>query len=55
MTLREKRILITGGASGIGLAIAKRAAEEGSRIVVADISHDSQARWDGTRSRSTSR
>jgi NAD(P)-dependent dehydrogenase (short-subunit alcohol dehydrogenase family) len=42
MTLREKRILITGGASGIGLAIAKRAADEGSRIVVADISHGSE-------------
>jgi NAD(P)-dependent dehydrogenase (short-subunit alcohol dehydrogenase family) len=39
MSLHEKRILITGGASGIGLAIARRAAEEGSRIVVADISH----------------
>jgi NAD(P)-dependent dehydrogenase (short-subunit alcohol dehydrogenase family) len=39
MILREKRILLTGGASGIGLAIAKRAAEEGGRIVVADISH----------------
>ena len=43
MTLREKRVLITGGASGIGLAIAKRAVEEGSRIVVADIAHNSQA------------
>jgi NAD(P)-dependent dehydrogenase (short-subunit alcohol dehydrogenase family) len=42
MTLREKRVLITGGASGIGLAIAKRAVEEGCRIVVADIAHSSQ-------------
>jgi len=43
MTLREKRILITGGASGIGLAIARRAVSEGSQIVVADIARNSQA------------
>ena len=41
MRLREKRILITGGASGIGLAIARRAVKEGSRIVVADMLHSS--------------
>ncbi len=42
MMLREKRVLITGGASGIGLAIARRAVEEGGRIVVADKSLSSQ-------------
>lgn len=42
MMLREKRVLITGGASGIGLAIARRTVEEGGRIVVADKLHSSQ-------------
>jgi len=31
MRLREKRILITGGVSGIGQAIARRAVEEAAR------------------------
>lgn len=34
---REKNILITGGASGIGKAAALRFAQEGGRVVVADI------------------
>ena len=34
--LKEKRILITGGASGIGAATAARFLEEGSRVVVLD-------------------
>lgn len=42
MRLRSKRILITGGASGIGLAIAKRAVEEGGRIVIADLSNSGE-------------
>ena len=42
MTIREKRILVTGGARGIGLAIARRAIQEGGRIVIADVLHLSQ-------------
>ncbi len=34
--LRDKRVLITGGASGIGAATAARFIEEGSRVVVVD-------------------
>lgn len=35
--LRDRRVLITGGAQGIGLAIARRFAEDGARIVLSDI------------------
>lgn len=34
--LRDKRVLITGGAGGIGAAAARRFLEEGSRVVVLD-------------------
>ncbi len=34
--LRDKRILITGGAGGIGTATAARFLEEGSRVIVLD-------------------
>jgi meso-butanediol dehydrogenase / (S,S)-butanediol dehydrogenase / diacetyl reductase len=39
--LRDKRVLITGGASGIGAATAARFLEEGSRVCVLD--RDAQA------------
>jgi NAD(P)-dependent dehydrogenase (short-subunit alcohol dehydrogenase family) len=35
--LKDKRVLITGGASGIGAAAVKRFVDEGSRVVVLDI------------------
>jgi len=34
--LKHKRVLITGGASGIGAATAARFLEEGSRVCVLD-------------------
>ncbi len=36
MTLADKTALITGGASGIGLAIAEVFAESGARVLIAD-------------------
>ena len=35
MTLHEKRILVLGGSSGIGLAVAQAAAREGATVVIA--------------------
>lgn len=40
MTLNDKICIITGGASGIGLAIAQTFAEAGDKIVIADIAPD---------------
>ena len=34
--LKDKRVLVTGGASGIGAATAARFLEEGSRVCVLD-------------------
>ncbi len=53
--LKDKRVLITGGASGIGAATATRFLEEGSRVCVLDrddaacarIKHELASRGDG--------
>ena len=37
MRLQERVMIVTGGASGIGKAIAVRAASEGAKVVIADI------------------
>lgn len=38
MRLKDQRIVILGGTSGIGLATAKAAAEEGATVIVASSS-----------------
>ena len=35
MTLKDKRIIVLGGTSGIGLAVAEAAATEGAQVLVA--------------------
>ena len=35
MTLKDKRVLVIGGGSGIGLGVAKGAAREGAKVVIA--------------------
>ena len=41
--LQDKRVMITGAASGIGLATAQRFAEEGARVVVVDYNEKATA------------
>ena len=40
LRFQDKVVIITGGASGIGLATAKRFGAEGARVVLADISQE---------------
>ena len=37
MKLKDKVAIVTGGARGIGAAICRRYADEGARVVVADL------------------
>ena len=40
MRLKDRVLIVTGGASGIGKSISIRAANEGANVVVADIRED---------------
>ena len=44
MALENKVAFVTGGAKGIGLAIAKRFVSDGARVIVADIDEDAGSR-----------
>ena len=44
MELKDKTITVTGGASGIGKAMAIRFSEEGARVVVADLTEEKAQR-----------
>src|SRR5262252_6862537 len=40
MRFRDRVVIVTGGASGIGLATSKRFGSEGARVVIADLHQD---------------
>jgi len=44
MSLENKVAIVTGGANGIGLAVARRFTKEGARVVIADIDEDAGSR-----------
>jgi NAD(P)-dependent dehydrogenase (short-subunit alcohol dehydrogenase family) len=43
MRLKDRVAIVTGGSTGIGLAIARRLAEEGAAVVIADIKGAAEA------------
>ena len=40
LRLKDRNAIVTGGASGLGLAMARRFLEDGARVVIADINVD---------------
>ena len=48
MSLQGKRIFITGGSRGIGLAIALRAAQDGASVAIAAKTSDPNPKLPGT-------
>jgi 2-hydroxycyclohexanecarboxyl-CoA dehydrogenase len=44
MQLRDRRIIVTGGASGIGAAAVRAYAREGARVVSLDVNDEAGAR-----------
>ncbi len=42
--LQDRTAIVTGGVGGIGLATARRFAEEGANVVVVDLDDDDGAR-----------
>ncbi|MFT5500512.1 MAG: citronellol/citronellal dehydrogenase [Woeseiaceae bacterium] len=48
LNLKDKTLFISGGSRGIGLAIAKRAAEDGANIVIAAKTAEPHAKLPGT-------
>ena len=51
--LKDKVAVVTGAAQGIGRGIARRLAEEGAKVAVADINEEGAARTAAERSRHT--
>ena len=44
MRLKNKKAIVTGGASGIGKAIAKRFAKEGAEVCILDINDEASSK-----------
>ncbi|HEX4493773.1 MAG TPA: SDR family oxidoreductase [Acidimicrobiia bacterium] len=44
MRVKDRHVVVTGGANGIGAALARRFAAEGARVVVADLDEESLMR-----------
>ena len=48
MSLKDKVIFMSGGSRGIGLAMAKRAAQDGAKVIVAAKTADPHPKLSGT-------